>query len=292
MDWQGNTGGGNFGQRALIALFNILGLKPLYAVLAFVVPFYMLFSRKGYLAIYQYFRRQFGFSPLKSFLNTYKNHFLFGQVILDRFAVFSGKKNLFELEIDGMEYFTRLAEGKKGFIMAGSHIGNFEIAGYMLYSDKKNINAVIYAGETQEMQKNRSKILNSNNINLIPVMPDMSHLFAVNAALQNGEIVSMPCDRNHGSVKSVKCNFLRGKADFPVGAFALSAAFEVEVLAVFCVKISSKKYKIFVKPVIPVKAGISKKEKIENLVFSYVKELETIVKNYPLQWFNFYDFWK
>jgi len=292
--WKGDTGGGTLGQRGLIFFFRWCDLRLGYAILAMVVPFYMLFALKGYLAIYHYFRQHFCYSVWKSFLKTYQNHFLFGQVILDRFAVFAGRKNAFEVEIIGAEHYERLVNGEKGFIIAGSHVGNFEIGGYLLHSEKKCINALIYAGETAEVQKNRSKILNNNNINLVPVLNDMSHFFAVSAALQNGEIVSMPCDRNHGSTKSVECDFLRGKADFPIGAFALAASFDVEVLAVFVIKISAKKYKIFVQPCwgVPLRSPSNKKEKIENLVFSYVKELENIVKQYPEQWFNFYEFWK
>jgi len=304
--WKGNTGGGNFGQRALILLLNIFGLKPLYAVMAVVVPFYMLFARKGFLAIYHYFRQNFGFSKWKSVLKTYQNHFLFGQVIFDRFAVFAGRKNLFDVEIIGNEYFTQLLNKEKGFIIVGSHVGNFEIAGYFLSQNKKKINAIIYGGETQTVQKNRAKLLNNNNINLIPVKSDMSHLFAASVALQNGEIVSMPADRLFGSTKSVECDFLSGKADFPVGAFALAANFEVEVLAIFAIKISTKKYKIYVQPCTSIAAGAdlqsvpdknntpikNRRERVENLAKSYVKELENIVKQYPLQWFNFYEFWK
>jgi predicted LPLAT superfamily acyltransferase len=293
--WKGNTGGGTFGQRALIFFFRWLDLRLGYAMMALVVPFYMLFARKGYLAIYRYFRKQFGYSVWKAFAKTYHNHFLFGQMILDRFAVFAGQKDIFDVEIIGYEHFLRLAGETKGFIIAGSHVGNFEIGGYLLHSDKKIFNALIFAGETVEMQKNRSKILNRNNINMIPILSDMSHLFAINSSLQNGEIISMPCDRNHGSTKSVECDFLRGKADFPIGAFSLAVNFDVEILAVFVMKVSTKKYKIFVQPIDKTTAqntSSSKKEKTENLLKSYTHELENITKQYPEQWFNFYEFWK
>ena len=276
--WQGDTGGGNLGQRALIFFFRWWNLRLGYAILAVVVPFYMLFARKGYLAIYNYFKHHFDCSPWQSFVKTYQNHFVFGKVILDRFAVFSGKKNLFDVEIIGNEHYERLSNGEKGFIIAGSHTGNFEIIGYLLNSTKKRINALIYAGESKTVQNNRYKIMQRNNITLIPVLNDMSHLFSINSALQNGEIVSMPCDRNHGSTKSMEIDFMSGKANFPVGAFALARSFNVEILAIFAIKISTKQYKVFVNPVCDIK--------------SYVKELENIVKEYPLQWFNFYDFWK
>jgi predicted LPLAT superfamily acyltransferase len=296
-NWKGNTGGGMLGQRALIFFFRWWSLNLGYSILAVVVPFYMLFARKRYLAIYHYSRLHFGCSVWESFLKTYQNHFLFGQVMLDRFAVFAGKKKAFEVETIGGELYERLSNSEKGFILAGSHVGNFEICGYLLNSTKK-INALVYAGETQTVQNNRSKILNNNNINLIPVLNDMSHLFAINTALQNGEIVSMPCDRNHGSAKSIACDFLRGKANFPVGAFALAANYDVAVLAIFVIKVSVKKYKVFVKDLrlsdMEFGTNDSKNLKlhIPCLVKAYVKELENIVKQYPLQWFNFYEFWK
>ena len=293
--WKGNTGGGLLGQQSLIAFFRFLDIRFGYFLLRLIVPFYMLFSRKGYKAIYRFFRKRFDYSAWKSFVNTYKNHFLFGQVILDRFAVFAGRKDIFEIEIIGNEHFSRLTNGEKGFIIASSHIGNFEIGGYFLRSEKKMINALIYSGETKTVQENRSKLLNNNNINLIPVLDDMSHLFAINTALQNGEIVSMPCDRNLGSAKSLQCDFLNGKAHFPIGSFVLAATFDVEVVSIFVIKKSTRKYVVYVKPIEIAEnqnEKMTNRQKTELLVRSYVKELENIVRQYPEQWFNYYEFWE
>jgi predicted LPLAT superfamily acyltransferase len=261
--------------------------------MASVIPFYMLFSRKSYKAIFHYFQEQWGYSGWKSFIKTYQNYFVFGQIILDRFAVFAKKKNFFELEIIGNEHFNRLVNGKKGFIIAGSHIGNFEIAGYLLHSEKKKMNALVFPDETKIVQQNRTGILANNNIRLIPVLNDMSHLFVVNEALQKGEIVSMLCDRNFGSAKSVECDFLNGKADFPIGAFALATHFEVEVLAVFVVKKTNKKYIVYLKPIGIEKTDspLTKQEKIELYVHAFTKEVEAVVRLYPEQWFNYYEFW-
>jgi len=292
--WKGNTGGGLLGQRSLIAFFRFLDIRIGYFILRLVIPFYMLFSRKGYKAMFYFFRKRFNCSIWQSFAKTYKNHFVFGQVILDRFAVFAGRKDLFEIEIIGNEQFSRLANGDKGFIIASSHVGNFEIGGYFLRSEKKKINALVYSGETKTVQENRNKLLRSNNINPLPVLDDMSHLFAINAALQNGEIVSAPCDRNLGSAKSLKCNFLNGKACFPIGSFVLAATFDVDVVAIFVMKESTRKYTVYVKPIAineSPNVKITKQQKIESLARLYVEELENIVKKYPEQWFNYFEFW-
>ena len=292
-DWKGITGGSTLGQKALLFLFHFFNVTVGYVFLAITVPFYMLFARKGYLSIYRYFRKHIGYSPVKAFFHTYLNHFVFGQCMLDRFAVYAGRKNFFRLKITGNEEFYRLLNEEKGFIIASSHVGNFELSGYLLKQDKKRINALVFGGETKEVMENRLKLLKRNNISIIPVSGDMSHIFTINNALSAGEIVSMPCDRNFGSPKSVECDFLSGKADFPVGAFALAAHFSVPVVSIFVMKESISDYHVYVKPVsVDDSIKASKREKAELLANMFVKELENRVKQYPEQWFNFYAFWK
>ncbi|MDR1779828.1 MAG: lipid A biosynthesis (KDO)2-(lauroyl)-lipid IVA acyltransferase [Tannerella sp.] len=279
--WKGNTGGNLLGQNALILLFRLLDVRVGYAAMALIVPFYMLFARKGYKAIYRYYRRRWQMSPWRSFINTYRNHYRFGQVILDRFAVYAGRRDCFNVEIEGNEHFSRLTAGEKGFIIAGSHVGNFEICGYLLNPEPKTINALVFAGETRTVSENRARVLTPHNVRLIPVLDDMSHIFAINDALRHGQIVSMPCDRSAGSAKSVECDFLGAKADFPAGPFTLARTFDVEILALFAVKTAALKYKIYVMPL-----------GAENSAAEYAERLQTIVNRYPDQWFNFYEFWK
>lgn len=291
-EWKGVTGGSTLGQKALLFLFYFVNVSVGYVFLAVIVPFYMLFARKRYLSIYRYFRKHFGYPPLKSLLKTYKNHFIFGQCMLDRFAVYAGRKNFFRVEITGNDEFYRLLNEEKGFIMASSHVGNFELSGYLLKQDKKRIHALVFGGESREVMKNRTKMVQQNNICVVPVAEDMSHIFMLNEALQNGDVVSMPCDRHFGSAKSVTCDFLNGKAGFPQGAFALAVLFDVPVLSIFVMKESVSKYHIYVKPLSTKGCGqLGKHEKINCLAQAFASELENIVKQYPEQWFNFYNFW-
>ena len=289
-DWTGRTGGSALGQKALVFLFHFHNVIVGYVILAMVVPFYMLFARKGYLAIYRYFRRHHGYRSLKAFCKTYQNHFVFGKCMLDRFAVYAGRRNFFEVEITGNKHFHSLLDSDKGFIIASSHVGNFELSGYLLRQNKKSIYAMVFGEEAKEVMKKRAAILDTNNICIVPVANDLSHIFVLNQALRKGEIVSMPCDRNFGSAKTVECVFLNGKADFPQGAFALAAMFDTPVIAIFVMKENVSKYHIYVQPLSS--KNLNKREKINDLAQSFATELETIVRKYPEQWFNFYNFWK
>ena len=289
-EWKGVTGGSFFGQKAMKILFSIVNVRVGYAILVFVVPFYMLFARKRFLAIYRYFRKQHGYPPIKSLFKTYRNHYLFGQMMLDRFAVYAGQKN-FKVDNPDNDLFLERVYAESGCIIASSHVGNPELCGYLLSQKTKRINSLIFGGEAKEVQKNRSKVLDDNNVRLIPVSADISHLFILNEALTNGEMANMPCDRAFGSAKTVECDFFNGKADFPVGAFVLALQYQAPVIALFVLKKTASLYRIHVIPVPAPQEG-TKREQINRMTRSFAKILEDIVKQYPEQWFNYYEFWK
>lgn len=291
--WRGTTDGGKFGQRCLFSFFRHVDVRVGYFFMLFTLPFYMLFRPADFRAIYRYFRLRHSYSALKSFAKTFSNYAIFGQIVLDRFALLGGAKNRFKVTMHGREHFDELARGEKGFMIAGSHTGNFEIAGYLFKQDKKRINSIFFGGESAELQQKRISLLATNNINLIPVLPDMSHLFAIKQALDNGEIVSMPCDRLFGSSKHIICNFLGADAKFPLGSFFTAAQLDVKMLALFVMKDSMRSYSVYVRPITIEQAEpVSNKVKAEHLAKLYVAELESVLRRYPEQWFNYFEFWE
>lgn len=275
-------------QKALIVVFKVVPLEVIYGVMALVVPFYMLFNHKGYTSMYHFFRRRLGKKPLSAFWHVYLNHFAFGQVVLDRFATYAGRR--FKLEIDGNENFLRLCEGEKGFVMLSSHVGNYEQAGYMLRSDRKSFNALVYAGESATVMSERNKQFAGSNIHMISVQADMSHLFIINKSLDEGNIVSMPADRCFGSTKSVPCQFFGATAQFPLGPFATAVQKEVPALAVMVMKEGAHRYRAFVRQ-LPVDTTLPHRKQMAALAQSFATTLEEIVRRYPHQWYNYYEFW-
>ena len=274
-------------QRTLIRLFRVLPLGVLYGCMALVIPFYMLFA-KGFRASYRFYRKRMGYNAVKSFFHVYLNEFEFGKVVLDRFAAFAGKK--FRMEVPRMDLFQELCAGKDGFIQLSSHVGNYEMVGYSLVSPKR-INALVYGGETATMMENRAALFGETNVRMVPVSEDLSHIFALNNALADGEIASVPGDRVFGSQKTVECLFFGEKAKFPAGPFTMAVQRDVPVLSVFAMKVGRREYKVFL-DVLPVSDAASKQERIQALADAYAARLEAIVRAYPDQWYNFFDFWK
>ena len=287
--WVGTTYGNGWMHRWLIRFLKVIDVRLLYGfAYVFVVPSTLIVNSKARKVIYRYFKERIGYSPLKSFWKTFQNHCLFSQVVIDRFAMYAGKQ--FNIEIDGYETFEQHSKQPSGFVQLSSHIGNYEIAGYSLVAKDKRFNALVFAGEKESVMANRNKMFDGNNIRMIPMKADMSHLFVIDSALTNGEILSMPADRVFGSQKAFKIDFMGKPAKFPQGPFILAAMRETPVLFVAVMKKGSKTYHITVKQLESPAEGNGRK-KAETLAKQYAKELERIVKANPTQWYNYFDFW-
>jgi len=285
--WNGTTYGNSFMHRWLIKMLRVIDMRIIYVItFLFVVPPTML--KPGFGHAYRFFRQRFGYSKLHSFFMAYRNHCLFAQAVIDKFAMFAGRH--FDIELVGYDNFLNLEAKPEGFVQLSSHIGNYEIAGYSLVAETKPFNALVYFGEKQEVMDNRNKMFAHANIKMIPIMPDMSHLFEINSALEKGETVSIPADRIWGSSKFISKTVLGKEAHLPMGPFQVAAIRGVDVLAVNVMKESLKRYKIYVTP-LPYDKKAPRKTQIEQIATAYVEELERMIKLYPTQWYNYFDFW-
>ncbi len=287
--WTGTTFGNGWMHKWLIRLIRLLDVRILYTFTSlFIVPVCLIVNKSPGI-IYRYFRQRHGYGVVKAAWYTYVNHCLFSQVVIDRFAMFAGRR--FHVEMEGYDNFLRLARQEDGFVQLSSHIGNYEIAGYTLVAEDKPFNALVFSGEKKSVMQGREQMFSDKNIKMIPVSDDMSHLFVINEVLENGETLSMPADRIFGSQKTITVPFLGQPADFPLGPFSVATMRGLDVLAVNVMKTSMKSYKIYIKPLHYNKEA-SRRQQMQELAQGYVGELERIVRLYPNQWYNFYEFWK
>ena len=287
--WAGTTYGNEWMHKWLIRMLRYIDVRLLYLFVAvFIIPVCLVLNPSRGIA-YRYFRQRIGYGRLKSAWKTYVNHCLFGQVVIDKFAMYAGKK--FHIEIENYDAYINLTKQKEGFLQLSAHIGNYEIAGYTLTCQDKRINALVYAGEKASVMRNRDRMFADTNTRMIAISPDMSHLFEIDEALSDGEIVSMPADRSSGSSKYIEHEFLGAKARFPLGPFSVATMHGFDVLAINVMKASLRSYKIYVTP-LPYDKTATRQEQIRQLSLAYANELEKRVRQYPAQWYNYFEFWE
>ena len=248
--------------------------------------------KKGWQKVKDFFK--IGMQKIKDFIAVFDNKgtlmpVITPQAVIDKFAMYAGKK--INVKIEGYGHFLRLSDQESGFVQLSSHMGNYEIAGYSLVTKAKHINAIVYMGEKSSVMENRKRLFSHTNLGMIPIREDMSHLFEIDRALCDGEIISIPGDRIWGSQKALKAEFLGHVARFPMGPYSVATMRGLDVLAVNVMKSSWTQYTIYVTPLSYDKEA-PRKRQTDQLLHAYIAELERLLKQYPTQWYNYFDFWK
>ncbi len=289
--WQGKSKGTPLGYRIFVWVLKTFGVLPAYFLLRFVTLYYFFFSFKASKQIYSLYRSKLGYGRLASISKLYKNYFLLGQSIIDKVVLMSGIKNKFSFNFDGEENLVKIAELKKGGILLSAHIGNWDIAGHLFTRLQTPINIVLYDAEHEQIKEYLEGVTGKRNVNIIVIKNDLSHIYAISDAFAKNELVCMHADRFLPGNKTVTTAFLGQDAKFPVGPFLLAATFKVPVSFVFAVKETKLHYHFFASEVKDY-SSLSKDRLITEMLNDYATEMETKLKNYPEQWFNYFNFWE
>lgn len=285
-EWSGKSRGNALGYWFFIFFMKHLGLGFTYGFLHFVVLYFFLFSWSSSKWIYRYYRDGLCYGVLKSIAGIYRTYYVFGQVIIDKIAMMSELRDKFDLKHEGTEYIRDMVQNKTGGILISGHTGNWEIAGQLMRGYGGKVNVVMYDEEHQQIKKQMEQHGGERKFNIIPIKDDISHVFLISKALMNHELVCIHGDRFREGMRTLKNNFLGKEAQFPYGPFAIAAKFDVPKAFVYGFKTGTYGYQFYCTE--PVEGKL----KPELLLEKYVDELSNKVREYPNQWFNFYDFWK
>jgi predicted LPLAT superfamily acyltransferase len=140
--------------------------------------------------------------------------------------------------------------------------------------------------EVRKIKKVLEENLNGFRYKIIPISDrHFEHIYEIKKALDNKEYVCFQGDRKVSEKMSCAMNFLGKPADFPKGPFYLALRFKVPVVFYFSMREKGMKYrfKFFI-------ADVQEKSE-QALMEQYVKVLESMLAQYPDQWFNYYKFW-
>ena len=285
--WTGKSRGNALGYSIFLFLIKYGGLKPAYLLLYFVGCYYLLFAPKVTKALYYYHRKRRHQKPLIAAYAVYFNIISFGKTLIDRFVILANDKHHFTFEFEGENYLRELEAEKKGAILLTAHIGNWEIAGaYLRRLEGSVINVLMHRAEKAAIQKMKDNLPIGQQLNVIAISSDLSHVIEIKNALARGEIVCLQGDRTMEGARSIDLPFIGATAAFPEGPFILASRFKVPVTIVFAMKDSETHYKFSATPPTVMKRGQERA-----LAEYYVENLEKKLKDYPYQWFNFFSFW-
>jgi len=285
--WDGKSKGTVVGYKIFVFLIQKAGVKSAYVLLYFVASYYFLFLKKSNKAISYYFKERLKYSRFKSKKMVFKSYYTFGQTIIDKISISAGMRNKFTYEFDGIQTLKQLLADKKGGVLISAHVGNFEIAEHFLGDIDLNfqINLVTTDLEHSAIKNYLESVTQKATVKFIIIKEDLSHIFEINAALANNELVCFTGDRYFEGSKFLTENLLGKEAKFPAGPFLIASRLRVPVVFVYVMKEPNLHYHLYAR-----EAEVKHRDE-KGLLKEYVKSVETILQKYPLQWFNYFDFW-
>ena len=285
--WDGKSKGTVLGYKIFVFFIKNVGVKSAYLILYFVASYYFIFLKKSNTSIFYYFRKRLGYSYLKSKRMVFKSYYTFGQTIIDKIAIGAGLKSKFTYEHDGRDILIKLLEEKKGGVLISAHIGNFEIAEHFFSEIDVNfqINLVTTDLEHSTIKKYLESITQKPTVNFILIGYDLSHIFEINSALARNELVCFTGDRYFEGVKSLSEKLLGQEALFPAGPFLIASRLKVPVVFVYVMKEPHLHYHLYTR-----EANVKHRDE-KGLLREYTQSVESMIEKYPLQWFNYFDFW-
>ena len=285
--WDGKSKGTVLGYKIFVFFIKKVGVRSAYLILYFVASYYFIFLKKSNTSIFYYFRKRLGYSYFKSKRMVFKSYYTFGQTIIDKIAIGSGLKNKFTYEHEGREILIKLLEEKKGGVLISAHIGNFEIAEHFFSEIDENfqINLVTTDLEHSTIKKYLESITQKPTVKFILIGDDLSHIFEINSALARNELVCFTGDRYFEGVKSLSEKLLGQEAPFPAGPFLIASRLKVPVVFVYVMKEPHLHYHLYT-----TEAKVKHRDE-KGLLREYTQSVECMIEKYPLQWFNYFDFW-
>ena len=287
--WQGKSKGTVLGYRIFVFLMRHLGIYAAYSLLIFVAFYYFLTEWQSNRFMFYYFRHRLGYSLAKTIGSLYLSYFTFGQIIIDKIAILAGLEHKFTFDFDGQKLLFKLLEEQQGGVLISAHIGNFEIAEpfFRKIDLKLQISTITTDMERSVIKEYLEGITERKSLNqYIYVKPDMSHIFEINDVIAHKNIVCFTGDRYFEGGRSLKGRLLGAEATFPAGPFVIASRLKVPVVFVYVMKEKGLHYHLYAR------IAEVKKADAESLLEAYTDSMEQMLRKYPLQWLNYFNFWE
>ncbi len=290
--------GALMGLKITLWCYGFFGKTFTYFLLYFLSAYFYITRKKARQSSKQYLENLQQYAHTNRY-SCYKHFLSYAQSIVDKLSVWNGDITLKHLEIEGKNLLLESFSNKKGGVILTAHLGNIEIARAL---SQLNGNTIIV--NVLVFQKNSAKInqiLNQVNpqfaIHLIEAEAvTVSLMIALKDKVESGEFIVIAADRTSITRPDsvISADFLGKTAHFPKGAFILAGVLACPVFFMLCLKSDDKHYRLVIKDFAR-QLDISRSNRESNLSYyaqQYADLLSAFCVQYPLQWFNFFNFWQ
>ncbi|MEA3412394.1 MAG: hypothetical protein U9R74_12765 [Pseudomonadota bacterium] len=223
----------------------------------------------------------------------YRQLLCFSRCLVDRVTILLGDADQFEVRPSGREALMETRRDGRGIILLGSHLGSFEAAN-LFASDRMNIDIhiVAYFGGSTKIRQALDAINPDLQRNIIdPTEPEA--VFRMRDVIDGGGILAILGDRTGIGEKKTKVDFMGEQAYFPTGPYYLASILHCPVFCFFGLRVDNFVYDTYaIRLADHIKLTRGKREQqAQAYAQRYADLLADKAREYPYNWFSFYEFW-
>ncbi|MDR0535653.1 MAG: glycosyltransferase family 2 protein [Puniceicoccales bacterium] len=292
---------GLLGMRVLFFVYRFFGRRIFQFFLHPVIAVYWITAGTHRRASEAYLRRLKAFAttrgaPVGKKITSYRHFLRFGENMLEKLAAWRGEIPKNSVEIVMSENVREHLQSGKGGIALCAHLGNFELCRALATMDGFVINAVFFQENTRRFARLLEEFAARSQLRILSIT-EFTPATAVmlQEKIRAGEWVAIAADRVSADSpdRVVNVPFLGMEAPFPQGPFLLAASLRVPVFTMFALREDDGR-KIYLEEFAnPLE--IPRANRLDSLraaAQKFVEKLEFHTLRAPLEWANFFDFWK
>ncbi|HEY9189330.1 MAG TPA: lipid A biosynthesis acyltransferase [Sulfurovum sp.] len=277
--------GSGWSIKAALYVYKTLGYRFFYYLLYPITFFYFIVAknaRDGLKVYYAHLGVPF------TNRRYYEHLRMFAVCMTDRFVAKVNPEN-YSFEYDNIEIPTKILES--GTVLVYSHFGGWAASSSGAHVHNR-INIVMQEAMLDGIKKIENDLERESNIHVIDLnQGTIAVSVQIANALLKEEVVAIMADRASNEKAEIEVLFLDEKARFNKNPFQVAYKVDKPILAYFIIWIGIQRYKVeYIR--IDMDKNKPEEQAIEEALAIYVKKLEEIVKAYPNQWFNLYNFWE
>jgi len=291
--WPLNSRGGRLGMALFASTARLFGPRGCLAAAPLVAGWYVVTHPRAARASVELRRRLHGpAGPFRELVWTFRHFLAFGRTMIDRMTFLHGDAPPPEVDVEGPEAAREVAASARGCLLVSAHVGDWIAATRVARLGTRRMSVVAARGVGVLPHQVRRDIGTAR----FDVIDVRGHPVAVGAeiaaALRDGGSVAMLADRRVSS-HVVRLPFLGGVAEFPAGPWAVAMITGAPVLVFFMTRLAGGRHRLrLFGPIrVPRVARGERDEAIRAAAAQYAAFLEGVVREHPLQWSNFYEFW-
>ena len=285
------------GMRLIFWLHRFMGRWPARMMLYPVVFWYVVANPTARAASRDYLRRITVYDPRlrTGSLGVLRHFAAFAECILDKMLLWG---DAFEpsVEFHGEALIsTQIASGR-GALLICSHLGNLELCRVLSRRIGLKVTVLTHTKHAKKFNQLLERLDPGSQLDLMQVT-EISPATAILLAekIAHGELIAIAGDRVPISAKPLvaRVNFFGAAAPFPTGPYVLAHLLQCPIFLLFSIKragISEVHFERLRESIQLPRVG--RDGELAGLAQEYARRLEHFCRLAPLEWFNFYDFWR